>query len=312
VTTADAAGKAILLGEHAVVYGRPAIAVPVSGVRATADVDTLAPGEGLWLEAEDLGRRWLLGAEAEGGALALQVAVRNTLCKLGLAEGGPALRIRVRSQVPIARGLGSGTAVMTAIVRALAEHLGQRLTPQETSELVYQSEILLHGTPSGVDNTVVAYERPVYFARGQEIGFLQVGVALSLVIGDTGQVARTRDTVEIVRRQWLATPRSCEALFDEIGATVQDGKAALAAGDVERLGHLMDRNQELLGALGVSSPRLEGLITAARAAGARGAKLSGGGGGGCMIALVSEDQREAVLAALTSAGAQQVLGTTIC
>jgi mevalonate kinase len=170
---------------------------------------------------------------------------------------------------------------------------------------------LLHGTPSGIDNTVVAYEAPIWFRRGQRPEPIAVMRPLALVIGDTGIASRTRESVGLVRRRWQANPQSLEELFDAIGAVAQQGRDAILRGDLTALGRAMDRNQELLERLGVSDPVLERLIGAARQAGALGAKLSGGGMGGCMIALVAPDGGARVEAALWAAGASDVIATSV-
>jgi len=312
VTKASAAGKVILLGEHAVVYGRPAIAVPVNDVRATAEIVPLAAGEGVLIVAEDLGLTCRLDQVYEvDAARALQTTVRNTLECLGVQVEGQALRIVARSQIPIARGMGSGTAVATALVRALAKHYGRHLTTRAVSDLVFKTEVILHGTPSGIDNTVVAFEKPVYFEKGRRADVFWIGRSFDLVIADTGVPSKTRDAVEDVRRAWLSDRSGYETLFDRIGAIVQEGRQALIAGQIEELGHLMDRNQLLLQELGVSSLELDDLIAAARSAGAKGAKLSGGGRGGCMIALVDDHTRDRVIPALLLAGASSIMATTV-
>ena len=202
VTTASAAGKAILLGEHAVVYGRPAIAVPLSDVRATVQVDPLPQGRGIIICAADLGQRFGLDEPCDADAApALRATIGNTLAHLGVPIEEAHFELVIRSAIPIARGLGSGTAVATAIVRALAEHYGRDLPVAEVSQLAYRTEILLHGTPSGVDNTVVAYEQPVYFVKGEPPMALHVPAPLHLLIADTGIPSRTRDTVARVRQQ---------------------------------------------------------------------------------------------------------------
>jgi len=168
VATGSAAGKAILLGEHAVVYGRPAIAVPLSDLRATAEVCAAAGGDGVCIRALDLGKEYDLAERyADPAAEALQATVRNALAYLGVDATAGGLAITVRSRIPVARGLGSGTAVATAVVRALAQHHGRQLPAPVVSDLVFRTEVILHGAPSGVDNTVVAYERPVWFRRGR-------------------------------------------------------------------------------------------------------------------------------------------------
>ena len=312
MTEASAAGKVILLGEHAVVYGRPAIAVPVSDLRATVEVTSLVTGAGVRIVAEDLDETYYLDQVYDTDAAhALQTTVRNSLQRLGVEIEGQALRIVVRSQIPIARGVGSGTAVATALVRALARHYGRHLTSRAVSDLVYKTEVILHGTPSGIDNTVVAFEKPVYFQRGRRADILWVGRPFTLLIADTGIQSSTRDAVEDVRRAQQADPPRHEMLFDSIGATVEEGRQAIAAGRLGELGRLMRRNQLLLRDLGVSGPELDQLTRAAESAGAKGAKLSGGGRGGCMIALVDDQTRDRVIASLVLAGASRVITTMV-
>ncbi len=307
---AYAPGKVILFGEHAVVYGRPAIAAPVAQVRAQATVQDAPPGSGLTLVAADLGETHVLGAPPSDAMRALEVTARNTLARLGLASP-PDLRITIRSDIPIGRGMGSGAAVATALVRALAMHLGAPLPPDEVSRIVYETEIIHHGTPSGVDNTVIAHEQPVYFVRGQGMERFRVGRAFRLAIADTGIYSPTRVAVGDVRAAWQADPARYDALFDAIGTVVVAARRAIEAGDVVALGPLMQRNQALLREMGVSAPELERLIAAAQDAGAPGAKLVGAGRGGNMIALLEPGGEAEVIAALQAAGAARVLVTTV-
>lgn len=320
MASASACGKTILLGEHAVVYGRPAIAVPISGVRASAEVQPLAPGSGVLLEAPDLNATWRLDNVSDDAqdVRALRQTVYNTLARLGVPAAEACLRITVSSQLPIARGLGSGTALTTALVRALVAHYGGYVSADELSDIVYQTEILYHGTPSGVDNTVVAHERPVYFVRGAAPVLLGVGRPFGLVIADTGVPSPTRDAVQDVRRQWQADPARYEQLYDAIGALTERGRDALAHGDAPLLGELMDANHAVLRELGVSSPLLDRLVRVARTAGALGAKLTGGGRGGCLVALVpagacstGDAASNAVGAALLAEGAASVYPTVV-
>jgi mevalonate kinase len=171
---ATAPGKLILCGEHAVVYNYPAIALPLSDVRARVAVEPGEPGSGIVLDARDLGRQWRLTDAPDDPLSALttetlaqltnsQYAIRNT--QYAIRDMQPDLRITITSNIPIASGMGSGAAVATALVRALAQHLRRELPPNEISALVYESERRLHGTPSGIDNTVVAYEQPIWFVR---------------------------------------------------------------------------------------------------------------------------------------------------
>ena len=312
MTTAYAPGKAILFGEHAVVFGRPAIAVPVTQVRACATVEDAPRGQGISIRATDLDLTHRLGAPvaADHPAFALEATVVNTLQRLGVDKPLD-LTLIVSSTVPMARGLGSGAALATAIVRAVAKHFGHDLAPQEISDLVYQTEVIHHGTPSGIDNTVIAYEQPIYFVRAVPTQLLRVGRPFWLAIGDTGIASPTRDAVGAVRRAWTGSPKKYDALFDGIGAVAAAAKDALSSGKFAAIGKLMDENQALLQALGVSSRELDRLIAAAREGGAMGAKMCGAGRGGNMIALVSAERTGEVAVALRRAGAVGVIVTQV-
>lgn len=305
---ASAPGKIILFGEHAVVYGRPAIAAPVSGVQATATVTPGVPGQGVVLALPDIGRQVALPAGAAEQPLA-HVA-QLALTAVGLPASAD-LTLTLHSTIPLAGGLGSGAAAATAIVRSLAAAAGQSLSPATVSALVYESEKRFHGTPSGVDNTVVAYGMAVWFVRGQPPQPFAMPVPCTLVIGDTGVPSPTSISVGDVRRGRQADPPRFERLFDAVESIAQAARRALAAGDLPALGPLMDENQALLAELGVSSAVLEVLCRAARHGGAWGAKLSGGGRGGNMIALVAPQEAERVAAALQQAGAARTLITTV-
>ncbi len=310
---ASAPGKIILFGEHAVVYGRPAIAAPVSQVRATAVV-TPNEGEGVRIIAPDLDADFLLDEADQSDALV--ATMRQIQTAAGLARL-PNLTVTVRSDIPIASGLGSGAAITAAVIRAVAGQLGlARLATDEwVSGLTYEVEKIHHGTPSGIDNTVVAYEKPVYFVRQQPRNIIEtfkVKRPLRLLVADTGVRSSTKIAVGDVRRHWEAAPIQFEALFDGCGRIAAAARTAIEAGDVTAIGRLMTENQRLLVEMTVSSPELDALVAAALRAGALGAKLSGAGRGGNMIALVEDEEMEtAVRQALLAANAHTVLTTTI-
>jgi mevalonate kinase len=309
---ATAPGKIILFGEHAVVYGRPAIAAPLSHLRATAQV-TARPGDNVQLIAPDLELSRSL--EAADAADAIARTVRLVQESSGLSHL-PGMTITVTSEIPIASGLGSGAAISAAIVRALAQflELEDLLSDQWVSELTYEVEKIHHGTPSGIDNTVVAFERPVYFKRQQPYNLVEpfsVGCPLHLLVGDTGIRSSTKVAVSDVRRQWEHDGERFEALFDGCAALCDNARTAIEQGDLRRVGHLMKENHALLVEMTVSSPELDHLVNAAQEAGALGAKLSGGGRGGNMIALVTEDTVRNVREALFAAGARRILRSTI-
>jgi len=224
---------------------------------------------------------------------------------------GQDITVRVRSTIPLARGLGSGAAVSTAIIRCLAKHFSKSLEPEEVSKLAYETERIHHGTPSGIDNTVIAYEAPIYFLKGKPAERFRVGRPLLIAIGDTGVASPTKLAVEEVRRAWQGEPARYERLFDQIGEIASQARKAMEKGSLGQIGSLMDANQALLERLGVSSGQLGGLVEAARGGGALGAKLSGAGKGGNMIALVTSETREAVERALWRARATNVILTEV-
>lgn len=303
-----ASGKVILFGEHAVVYGRPAIAVPVTQVQAQAEVDGAERGQGITVVARDLGQTYKL-SEAQPDD-ALRAIVVSTLERIGVGMEQD-LTITVSSTIPVARGLGSGAAVSTAIVRALLEHFDKWLDSRAISDLVFETEKIHHGTPSGIDNTVIAFEKPVYFVKGGRMEIFWVQRPFLLVIADTGVPSPTKVAVGDVRRAWEEEPVRYEGLFDDIGTIAEMGRWAIEQGDIEVMGRLMDENQRLLRLLKVSSPELEGLIGAARQGGALGAKLCGAGRGGNMIALVTQETCSRVSMMLRLSGAKDVILTEV-
>lgn len=309
MTTANAPGKIILVGEHAVVYGRPAIAVPVTHVQASATVQDAPPGRGCVIVAQDLGRTLRVADAAPDDPLA--AIVRGTLTRLGQLATEPDVRITVHSTIPIASGMGSGAAISTAIVRALAAHLGHQLNNDIVSLLVFEVEKLYHGTPSGIDNTVIAQARSLFFIKNTFIETFALESPLHLLIADTGVRSLTKEVVGDVRAAWEANRKRYDDLFKGIGQIAIMARAALETGEHAALGALMDGNQWLLQELGVSSSELERLIQAARKAGALGAKLSGAGRGGNAIALVTQETQNTVADAMRQAGAQNVIPTVV-
>ncbi|RLC93913.1 MAG: mevalonate kinase [Chloroflexi bacterium] len=308
MTTAYASGKAILFGEHAVVYGRPAIAVPVTEVQAQATIENAPSDQGIRIIAQDLGRDYLLRDAPADDPLGLTVANALRHLRRSLEQD---LTITIGSTIPIACGLGSGAAVSTALVRALVQHFDGWLATRAISDIVFETEKLHHGTPSGIDNTVIAFEKPVYFIRDQTLEIFWVRRPFLLAIADTGIASPTKIAVGDVRRAWQANPVKYEEIFDEIGTLTVMARRAIESGQTEALGQLMDANQRLLRLLKVSSPELESLIAAAKQGGALGAKLSGGGRGGNMIALVTPQTCDQVSMMLRLAGAKNVIVTEV-
>ncbi len=278
-------GKAILLGEHAVVYGRHAIAVPLPLTTRAVVEDA---GHGVELLIPRWGVEYQLAKPPEQRR-SFERAAGAILDRLGVNDRN--IRIEVFPDVPRGMGLGGSAAIAVAIIRALDRHFALRLTDAEVNELAYLSEEIAHGSPSGIDNTLATYGCPLVYRRGDPplVEPLNITRPLHLVIAMTRDEGLTAKTVGNVRAARERNPRLYEKIFDDIDALVLQAVTALQDHDVKALGDLMNVCQGLLNALQVSTPELERLIGIARGAGALGAKLTGGGGGGAIVALCEGD-----------------------
>ncbi|MCL5428719.1 MAG: mevalonate kinase [Chloroflexi bacterium] len=308
--SSTAPGKVILFGEHAVVYGQPAIAIPVTEVAAKAIItpDPAAAAGSIHITAPQI------NLDANFTDLPsidpLVAAIRATLDVLGIAKP-PAFRLRVTSTIPVAGGLGSGAAVSVAIIRSVSAFLGHPLPDVQVSALAFDVEKLHHGTPSGIDNTVITYGKAVYYIKDKRIEMIPIAKSFNLVVADTGISTPTKETVADVRRHWESDPEPYNKIFESIGKLAIAARAAIEQGNNENLGPLMNENHELLQKLDVSSPDLDKLVLAAREAGGWGAKLSGGGRGGNMIALAPRDRADEIKTALEFAGAKSAFITVV-
>lgn len=303
-----AAAKVILFGEHAVVYRHPAIAVPVSTIRAVVSVERsqLSQSAQFQVFAQDVNQWVNLGDLHEDG---LSASIRRAISLLDFEPSGTSATIH--SDIPLASGLGSGAAVTAAFVRALTLANSRYMSAETLNAIVYETERIHHGTPSGIDNTVIVYEKPIYFRRGHNLEPIHAALPLMLLIADTGVSAPTKESVTDVRRLYENKPSQIEPILNQIGQIAESSRALIESGDLLQLGKNMNDNHRLLQELTVSSTSLDRLVNAAQAAGALGAKLSGGGRGGNMIALVEPQTRQAVSESLLRAGAVRIIETIV-
>jgi mevalonate kinase len=269
-----ACGKVILLGEHAVVYGVPALAVGIErGVCARATEVSEGPsrlrvgGWGIEVTEDDADRD-------------LGRALRAVL-----DAWRPPRPVIVEAEVdlPPGGGLGCSAAIGVAVARAV----DPGASTAAIVERVMAWERVFHGNPSGVDAAVAASGGCVYFEKGSEIEPVRAQGGLTLCIGHTGTASSTKSMVEAVARMRTRRPEVVGKAFEGIRSLVRNARLAIEAGDKFALGRLMDLNQMLLSGLFVSTPEIEDMCALARNAGAHGAKLTGAGGGGCVVALVS-------------------------
>jgi hydroxymethylglutaryl-CoA reductase len=297
LATGKACGKVILLGEHAVVYDRHALALPID---AAVTAQIVERDKGITLEIPDWGisHDWSNPAHASGGASGI---IDLIMLELGVTGGG--FDIRVYARIPVGMGLGSSAAFAVAVIRAFDQHLGLNKTDLEIDRLAYRCERLSHGRPSGIDNNVATFGEPVLFSRigSSRTRPLELSQVPPLVIASSGKPGATRDMVAGVRARYERNKEMYTTIFNEIDELSVAGAAALREGDYEYLGSMMNVCQGFLNAIEVSTPELEKMIDIARTAGAIGAKLTGAGGGGSIVALCPGTE-DAVASALRQAG----------
>ena len=294
---AKAAGKVILLGEHAVVYGKHAVALPISDA-VSAGVTREQPQSVLTIPQWGVRQELDFDAADSSG---LNAAVALIARALDVDTGG--VNIHVNSQLPRAMGLGSSAAIAVSIIRAFVEEFELDINDERVNAIAFQCEKLAHGTPSGVDNTIATFDRPMLFRRAEslEVSPMELGETPPIVIACSHSTGLTVEQVAGVRARYDENTQRYDAVFAEIDDISRDGAKALAAADYDQLGSLMNICHGLLNAIEVSTPELENMVAIARAAGARGAKLTGAGGGGSIIAMCPGTQ-DAVAAAMAAAG----------
>jgi len=290
-----AAGKVILLGEHAVVYGRHALALPIADavsaeIAASDTRSTISVPE--WDVCEEIA-----ATDASGIGAAVALIQRE----LGIADSH--YTIHLHSMLPRGMGLGSSAAFAVAIARAFNSELALGFDDERINAVAFECEKLAHGTPSGIDNTIATYGEAMLFRNTGSPGFRRVTLAASppIVVACSNAPGLTKEQVAGVRTRRGQSPAHYNAIFDEIDALSQSGAAALAGSDYAELGRLMNMCHGLLNAIEVSTAELESMVAIARAAGAVGAKLTGAGGGGSIVALCP-GSLAVVEAALQTAG----------
>jgi hydroxymethylglutaryl-CoA reductase len=294
-------GKVIILGEHAVVYGRHAIAAPVPMAIKAAVEDC---DEGIHILIPRWGVEFQL-ATSPNDRHSFERPAGVMLDELGLS--GRAMRIEVFPDVPRSMGLGGSAAMAVAIVRALDKHYRLGLSDEEVNRLAFEAEKLAHGHPSGIDNTLACYGKPIVFRSGTPplVEPLNIKTPIPMVIGMTGYEGLTAKTVGRINAAWQQDRKLYERIFDQIDILVLRGVQAIQDEDLGVLGELMNVCHGMLNALQVSTPELEQLVNIARESGALGAKLTGGGGGGSIIALCDGDTSN-VINAIRAEGYQAV------
>lgn len=310
-THGTASAKVILFGEHAVVYGQPAVAIPIQDVRTSAAVSIDASVSNPIIEAKDLKIETSLGAAHYPETILPIIKTIELIDQKIVKLPKFGWRLTIWSKIPIGRGLGSSAAISIAIIRALTKAMMKFISPRELVRYSFELEKIYHRTPSGIDNTVISLEKPILFRKDHEPSAIQFA-SMFFIVGDTGVSKKTGDVVAQVAEARAKNIEQYDQIFNQIGTIARQGALALKDGDVKKIGKLMNENHILLQRINVSSPELENLIDAAKAKGALGAKLCGAGKGGCMVAVAKDGSTAGIIASeLMKAGAVRSFTTKL-
>ena len=279
--------KAILINEHFVVYGVPAVAVPLFRPVLAAVTAREGPGLQVLIRSKP-------GEEARASSDPnLLQAVRNILATCGLSGEETLIRMECRGFLPGWSGLGSSAAFCVASARALSQAFHLSWSDEQVNAAAYEGEKVFARNPSGIDNSVSTFGRVLWYCRGQAEPwqFLSPGAPFWFVIANTGIPSLTRDQIEKVARFRETHPSRFQELCLQASDLALRVRSGLETGMPADLGRWMDQGHHMLCEIGASSHEVEGLVEHCRSRGALGAKLTGAGGGGCVIALVRSRAR---------------------
>lgn len=281
IGTGYASGKIILMGEHSVVYGEPAIAFPFSGtgIQATIRKNKLES----WIESS-----FFHGPLSEAPTTMRNVTILLWYLVKHFKIPEP-FYLKIESSIPAERGMGSSAAVAVAITRAVFDWMEEPATQENVLYFVNQAEAVAHGNPSGIDATTISGTEPIRYQK--EIGFqtFQLNMDAFLVVADTGIKGQTRKAVRDIAKLRELRPRETAKQIKSLGRLTQQAQQAILKNQPHILGDCMNQAQGLLRLLGTSNRHLDHLIETALTHEALGAKLTGGGRGGCMIALAENE-----------------------
>ena len=304
-----ATGKIILFGEHAVVYGYPAIAVPIDAIQVKVSILPVILENQSIIKIRNINWQEDIPFAELDEYDPIRTSIENVYAHIN--QKPPHFEMTISSSIPISAGLGSSAALTVAITKCMSQFLGIYLSNDEINALAYKSEEVQHGSPSGIDNSVITLGQPILFRKSKPISQIKIMSSIHIILADTGKRTLTKDVVTFVKQRLEKEPDFIKPILFEIGGLVEEASKALLYGEVKKLGNLMVRNHIVLKKLGVSSIELDQLVESALINGAFGAKLCGGGKGGYMIAICEPSSCERVGFGLVSDGATHIISTTI-
>jgi mevalonate kinase len=276
-------GKVIIFNDHFVVYGIPGI---VSALDSAAHAEAKKGNQGITVDDQRKGSK----GYTEQKKLQQIESIERMLAAMGIDSKTAALDIKLGGNLPGFSGIGASGASSVAIARAISDELQLNLSDEKINQAAYEAEKAYAGNPSGIDNTAATYGGLMWFkknpAGGQDlVEKIHIKRPIEIIIGSTGKVANTKIMVEGVAERKKKNPAKYDQIFKLAENVAFAGRKAIEAGDLKKVGDLMNENHRLLQEIGVSSKELDLMVDIARKQGAFGAKLTGGGGGGCMVAL---------------------------
>ncbi|MBS6019679.1 MAG: mevalonate kinase [Leptotrichia wadei] len=284
--------KIILIGEHSVVYGYPAIAIPLKKIEIECAIEE-AKSNFFYDETDTL-------------SVAIFTALKY------LKKENVKIKYKITSQIPQKRGMGSSAAVSIAAIRAIFNYFGENLKDELLEKLVNTAEIVAHKTPSGLDAKTCLSDKAIRFVKNKGFSYIDLNLDVYLVIADTGIYGNTGEAIQNVKNLGSKAELSLKKL-----GRLTDEMTRILTGNIEnkeekikkisKIGEIMTAANTELGKLNITIEKTELFVKTAIENGAAGAKISGGGLGGCVIALAENlEIMEKVKDGFTKCGAENI------
>ena len=286
--------KIILIGEHSVVYGYPAIAIPLKKIEIECTIEE-AKSNFFYDETDTL-------------SVAIFTALKY------LKKENVKIKYKITSQIPQKRGMGSSAAVSIAAIRAIFNYFGENLEDELLEKLVNTAEIVAHKTPSGLDAKTCLSDKAIRFVKNKGFSYIDLNLDAYLVIADTGIYGNTGEAIQNVKNLGDKAELSLKKLgrlTDEmtriLTGNIENKEEKIRREKISKIGEIMTAANTELGKLNITIEKTELFVKTAIENGAAGAKISGGGLGGCVIALAKNlEIMEKVKDGFTKCGAENI------
>ncbi|MBN7276532.1 mevalonate kinase [Lactobacillus acetotolerans] len=268
-------GKVILIGEHSVVYGFDALAMPITALHIKTTVEA---ANKMWMDtARYHGPLFAAPSEYDG----LKYVVKTILKK---ASSNDNLKITYTGEIPMERGFGSSATVALGTTKAMNAYFKLNMTENEIMAITNHAEMINHGKASGLDAATVNSDYLVFFNKKMGPKKLKAKLNAPLLIMDTGQLGNTKKAVTQVQKQ-IQTSNKARLNIQQLGKLADETKAAWLKQDRKKVGQIFNAAEKILHSFGLATNKIDELQKIALNHGALGFKFSGGGLGGIVIAL---------------------------